>query len=68
MCYQEMKKKRNDVTVEIRKNKRDETLQKKRNVPNTEDTTGIPHPPLTKYCHNGINFVISLCPLIKIIF
>ena len=55
MCYQEMKKKRNDVTVEIRKNKRDETLQKKRNVPNTEDTTGI-------------NFVISLCPLIKIIF
>lgn len=35
-----MKKKRNEVTVEIRKNKRDETLQKRRNVPTTEDTTG----------------------------
>jgi len=36
---EEMKKKRNEVTVEIRKNKRDETLQKRRNVPLTEDTT-----------------------------
>jgi len=36
---EEMKKKRNEVTVEIRKNKREETLQKRRNVPNTEDTT-----------------------------
>ncbi len=36
-----MKKKRNEVTVEIRKNKREETLQKRRNVPNTEDTTGL---------------------------
>ena len=37
---QEMKKKRNEVTVEIRKNKREETLQKRRNVPLAEDTTG----------------------------
>lgn len=36
---EEMKKKRNEVTVEIRKNKREETLQKRRNVPVTEDTT-----------------------------
>ena len=35
-----MKKKRNEVTVEIRKNKREETLQKRRNVPNVDDTTG----------------------------
>ena len=35
-----MKQKRNEVTVEIRKNKREETLQKRRNVPVTEDTTG----------------------------
>ena len=35
-----MKKKRAEVTVEIRKNKREETLQKRRNVPVTEDTTG----------------------------
>jgi len=34
-----MKQKRNEVTVEIRKNKREETLQKRRNVPVTEDTT-----------------------------
>ena len=38
---QEMKKKRNEVTVEIRKNKREETLQKRRNVPTAEDTTGL---------------------------
>merc|ERR1711962_1518173 len=30
---------RNEVTVEIRKTKRDDTLNKKRNVPLTEDTT-----------------------------
>ena len=35
-----MKKKRNELTVELRKNKREETLQKRRNVPATEDTTG----------------------------
>lgn len=33
-----MRRRRNEVTVELRKNKREETLQKKRNVPITDST------------------------------
>ena len=33
-----MRRRRNEVTVELRKNKREETLQKRRNVPNALST------------------------------
>ena len=55
---QEMKKKRAEVTVEIRKNKREETLQKRRNVPVTEDTTGTFY--IVSNVHYTQTFSISL--------
>lgn len=53
-----MKKKRAEVTVEIRKNKREETLQKRRNVPVTEDTTGTFY--IVSNVHYTQTFSISL--------
>lgn len=35
-----MRRRRNEVTIELRKNKREETLQKRRNVP-IVDSTGM---------------------------
>ncbi|XP_054166995.1 importin subunit alpha-3-like [Oppia nitens] len=42
----EMRRRRNEMSIELRKNKRDETLQKRRNVPNVDDS--LPEPESTQ--------------------
>lgn len=46
-----MRRRRNEVTVELRKNKREETLQKRRNVPITDSTGEIFKNNLTHFCY-----------------
>jgi hypothetical protein len=46
--FQEIRRRRTEVTVEIRKHKREDTVQKRRNVPTLVDSTGTQWPFVTR--------------------
>lgn len=58
-----MRRRRNEVTVELRKNKREETLQKRRNVPITDSTGKIFENNVCRYfvifMHNNFNIILN---------